>query len=149
MIRWKLMKTLALILGIVSLVLCVVVFSGSVGYRESFLQYGGDAYTGMQNASAQTANNVMYLGQTIRMALAFFLAVQGLGMIFFALCIRTKQPAAKEAPIPAAPQPFQAPVAPQFQAPVAPQQPENWICQHCGTTNAPDYLFCQGCGKGK
>ena len=148
MIRWKLLKVLALILGIVSLALCAVVFTGSVGYREAFLQYGGDAYTGMQNAAAQTANNVMYLGQTIRMALAFFRAVQGLGMIFFALCIRTKQPAPAPVPAPVV-MPQQSVYTAAYQASVAPQQPENWICPHCGTSNAADYLFCQGCGKGK
>ncbi len=152
MVRLKLMKVFGILLGIAAIAMSVVVFSGSVGYFESFHQYGGDAYTGIQNAAAQTANNVLYLGQTVQMALGFFLLLQGLVLLLGALCIRTKQPV-KSQPAPAPmPQPEQpaAPVQPvlveTFQAP---QQPAQWNCAHCGTTNEPDYLFCQGCGKSK
>ena len=34
---------------------------GDIGSTEYNLEYGGDAYTGIQNAAAQTASNVHYL----------------------------------------------------------------------------------------
>lgn len=156
MVRWKLLKVMALILGIAALGCAALVITGSVGYHESFLSYGGDAYTGIQNAAAQTANNVMYLGETIRLALAAFLALQGLLLIFGSLCIRTKQSVAniQPAPAPVAPVAPVAPATPVFTPPVQPVQPVQpapapWTCPHCGTGNEATYLFCQGCGKSK
>ena len=61
------------------------------GGLESFSTYGGDAYTGIQNAAAQTANNVYYgndilcgLGEILRGMsdiVAGLMIVAGLGMI--------------------------------------------------------------------
>ena len=34
---------------------------GDIGSTEYNTEYGGDAYTGIQNAAAQTASNVYYL----------------------------------------------------------------------------------------
>lgn len=61
------------------------------GNLESFSTYGGDAYTGIQNAAAQTANNVYYgndilcgLGEILRGlsdVIAGLMIVVGLGMI--------------------------------------------------------------------
>ena len=148
MVRWKLLKVFGILLGIGAIALAVLVFTGSVGYYESFMQYGGDAYTGIQNAAAQTANNIMFLGETIRLGLASFLLIQGLVLLLGALCIRTKQKAPKEASV-APIAPVQPVFAEPVQAPVQPQQPAPWTCPHCGTANEAGYLFCQGCGKGK
>ena len=83
--NWKLLKVFGIILGILSIVISLAVFSGSVGYYESALKYGGDAYTGIQNAAAQTANNIKYLGETLQIGLAGLLLVQGLAMFLGAL----------------------------------------------------------------
>ena len=51
MINWKLLKIFGIVLGILSLVLAFVLFDQSVGYTEGSYSYGGDAYTGIQNAA--------------------------------------------------------------------------------------------------
>ena len=68
MINWKLLKIFGIVLGILSLVLAFVLFDQSVGYTEGSYSYGGDAYTGIQNAAAQTANNLVYTGELIKLA---------------------------------------------------------------------------------
>ncbi len=150
----KLLKVFGIILGLVTIVLAISVFSQSVGYSEGSYSYGGDAYTGIQNAAAQTANNVKYVGQMIRFALGSHMLVLGLAMLLGSLCIRTKKeaPAAMQAPV-AAPQsaPMAAPQAPVFTAPVPVQPPvmqpvSGWTCGNCGTANEADSRFCQNCG---
>lgn len=42
----------------------IYISSNSVGYVYHE-KYGGDAYTGIQNAAADTANNISYLGRTL------------------------------------------------------------------------------------
>ena len=44
--------------GIVSIIFSFVVLEMDIGGYSSYQTYGGDAYTGIQNASAQAANNV-------------------------------------------------------------------------------------------
>lgn len=87
----KLLKIFGLILGVVTIVLSIVVFCRNVGYYESSVSYGGDAYTGIQNAAAQTANNVKYVGEMIRFALGAQMLVMGLAMVLGSLCIRTEE----------------------------------------------------------
>ena len=57
----KLLKIFGIALGVLTIILAIVVFTQNVGYYESSHSYGGDAYTGIQNASAQAANNVKYV----------------------------------------------------------------------------------------
>jgi hypothetical protein len=132
----KLLKIFGICLGVLAIVFSLVVFSGSVGYYESSQTYGGDAYTGIQNAAAQSANNIMYVGETVQMALGFFLLIQGLVMLLGAICIKTKKVVAE-------------PVMPQqpiYQQPIY-QQPVSWVCPQCGATNSNQFAFCQCCGK--
>ena len=63
----------------------------STGSWEASNSYGGDAYTGIQNAAAQTANNVKYVGEMIRFALGAQMLVLGLAMVLGSLCIRTEE----------------------------------------------------------
>jgi hypothetical protein len=156
--NWKLLKVFGIVLGILSIIFSLAVFTGTVGYYESALKYGGDAYTGIQNAAAQTANNIKYLGETLQIGLAGLLLVQGLAMLLGALCIQPKKLAApKEAPVaaavapmvPVAPMAPVTPVAPAPQpAPVAPQ-PTTWTCPSCSHTNEAAFRFCQSCGTPK
>ncbi len=157
MINWKLLKIFCLVLGVVSLIFALTVFSGSVGYYESSKSYGGDAYTGIQNAAAQSANNILYLGETIRTALGAFLLVQGLCLLLGGLCIRKAPKETLVQPMYAQPQPVQPMYAqPQPVQPVQPAQPvfqqaqpTLWACPRCGNTNAAEHRFCQNCGNAK
>jgi len=67
-----------------------LVYDSSVGAWENNSQYGGDAYTGIQNAAAQFANNVYRVGEMLQLAFTGMFAIQGGVLIFGSLCIRTK-----------------------------------------------------------
>ena len=60
-----------LLIGILCIIFAIICYSYDdySDFREynyvSYLTYGGDAYTGMQNAAAATANNVQSLQNTI------------------------------------------------------------------------------------
>ena len=134
----KLLKIFGIALGVLTIILAIVVFTQNVGYYESSHSYGGDAYTGIQNASAQAANNVKYVGEMIRFAMGSMMLVMGLAMVLGSLCIRTeKKTSAVQVPVFAAPNGNQAPVT----------QPDgNWNCSKCSFPNEPDSRFCQNCG---
>lgn len=134
----KLLKIFGIALGVLTIILAIVVFTQNVGYYESSHSYGGDAYTGIQNASAQAANNVKYVGEMIRFAMGSMMLVMGLAMVLGSLCIRTeKKTIAVQAPVFAAPNGYQAPGT---------QPVGNWNCSKCGFPNEPDSRFCQNCG---
>ena len=156
--NWKLLKVFGIILGILSIAIAVLVFTQTIGHYEVHSS-SGDIYASIQNAAAQTADNIMYLGETIQMGIAGLLLVQGLAMFLGALCIQPKKMAAKAAPAPVAvpvapvaPAPAPvipvAPVAPVAPAPVAPQ-PTGWTCPNCNHDNDAAFRFCQSCGAPK
>ena len=72
-----------IISGILSVIFGIIMFGKNVGYYEVSSSYGGDAYTGIQNAAAQTANNVMALSEITKNGFAFFLIAVGLIAIFY------------------------------------------------------------------
>ena len=53
----------SIIVGIISIILAIVCFASDTGDWEKESTYGGDAYTGIQNAGAVTANNVRCVAQ--------------------------------------------------------------------------------------
>lgn len=71
--------------GILSVIFSFVMFGQYNGYYTSSLSYGGDAYTGIQNAAARTANQVMHLGEIAKLGLGFLLMVLGLMAIGYFL----------------------------------------------------------------
>ena len=74
--------------GICSIIASIVVWLQNCGDYEWNEAYGGDAYTGIQNASAQSANNVLSLTELVKMALGFGLLILGIAMIcYFAIKI--------------------------------------------------------------
>lgn len=64
--------------GVFSIIMSFVVLGKETGYYVSNSSYGGDAYTGIQNAAAETANNVIYLGDMIQLGLFAVLFAFGL-----------------------------------------------------------------------
>lgn len=60
---------------------CLGLSSDYYGEYELSQTYGGDAYTGIQNAAAATANNVYHLGDTITEIYTGTMVALGLGMI--------------------------------------------------------------------
>lgn len=64
-----------IILGVISVIWGLTL--GYVGNYESASYYGGDAYTGIQNAAATTANNVDSLGKVVCSGLKGIMIVFG------------------------------------------------------------------------
>ena len=88
-----LLKLIACMIGIVSgllsAVLGLITYGMDTGSYASSLSYGGDAYTGIQNAAAQSANNMLYASEIIRFGFGSLLLVLGLFIIalfIFLLC---------------------------------------------------------------
>ncbi|MBQ3491564.1 MAG: hypothetical protein IJA74_03325 [Oscillospiraceae bacterium] len=90
--RRKALKTLFFIIGLLAIGAAIVVIRMDAGFYESNYSYGGDAYTGIQNAAAQSANNVMSVGIMIRTAFSALLATCGLVILALAICIKPNDP---------------------------------------------------------
>lgn len=88
------LKIFGIALGVGALIAAVYIFSMHNGGYENYLSYGGDAYTGIQNAAAQTANNVRSLADIVKTGFGSLFAIMGIGLIGGSLCINTKKPKA-------------------------------------------------------
>ncbi|MBQ4111143.1 MAG: hypothetical protein IJC74_09715 [Clostridia bacterium] len=69
--------------GLSSMILGFITKGYSSGSYEIASSYGGDAYTGIQNAAAQTANNVIALTKIIKFGVSSLLIVIGIAIICF------------------------------------------------------------------
>lgn len=83
-------SVLLIIIGILAIALSIVSFCMDAGYYAVYEQYGGDAYTGMQNASARTADNVLYLCKVVKFGFGSILLVSGLTLIVAGIGAVTK-----------------------------------------------------------
>ena len=72
------------IIGVVGIILTIVCLLQDVGKEAEMQYFGGDAYTGMQHASAYAANNVLALTKLIKVGFSsFLLSILSLGYGFF------------------------------------------------------------------
>lgn len=55
-----------IVVGVAFAIWGCIIFGMDAGYDERDIEYGGDAYTGIQNAAAQTANNVHNLAKIVK-----------------------------------------------------------------------------------
>ena len=95
----KLIKPILNIAGIISGI--VTLFWGigqansSIGMKlVKEMSYGGDAYTGMQNAGAATANNIKVMAELIQEYFSFVIILLGILLIIHfakALCDNMKE----------------------------------------------------------
>lgn len=82
-----------ILIGSISIVLSIVCFAyGDLKFEPRSI-YGGDAYTGIQNAAAVTSENVMILAKIVKIGFSSVLLVAGLGF----LCFGLTEPIKKEA----------------------------------------------------
>ena len=85
--KTRLPKLIAIILGLfsglLSVIFGIVTYGMGAGSFESSRSYGGDAYTGIQNAAAQSANNIIYASKLLRFGFGSLLLVLGLFLIGF------------------------------------------------------------------
>lgn len=70
-----------IIIGIVSIGLSIKCFSFKELSYEPKSMYGGDAFTGIQNAGAQTSENVKELANIVKFGFGSVLLVAGLGFL--------------------------------------------------------------------
>lgn len=82
----KILNYCKIAIGLIAIILSIVCFTMDVGYGESDKSYGGDAYTGIQNAAAQTARNVKAETEIVRFGFGSLLLVSGL----YIVCIGTE-----------------------------------------------------------
>ena len=76
------------IIALCSLIIGISCFSMYVGSPHNFHEYGGDAYTGIQHATAQTANNIVLLNKIVTKVSGWFfilvsLVLSSIGFYFF------------------------------------------------------------------
>ena len=74
-------KALLIISGVISIALSVMCFSLSDGTYVHKNYYGGDAYTGIQHAAADTGENVRALSKINRFGFSSVLLIGGLALI--------------------------------------------------------------------
>lgn len=86
-------KTIFFVLvGLLSMALSIFCFNLEVGDKVSMQYFGGDAYTGMQQASAHAANNILFLAKIVKIGFGSLLLTWGLGMIALGLTFYRKTP---------------------------------------------------------
>lgn len=71
-----------MVAGVLSIILGLVLRSAYNGYYVMSETYGGEAYTGIQNAAADTGNNVMYLAKVVQDGISYLLIAIGIVVIF-------------------------------------------------------------------
>ena len=74
-----------IIVGLLSIVLAIVCDTKGIGEYEYAKYYGGDAYTGIQQASAQTANNILETNKILKYGFGSVLLVAGLAMLLLGI----------------------------------------------------------------
>ena len=86
-------------IALVSLIFAIVCFTMESGYETWDEKYGGDAYTGIQNAAADTACNVVDTNNIIKTigGFAFIIVGFAFGTIGFANLQEGNKPAASTA----------------------------------------------------
>lgn len=99
--RNKFFPLMGICCGVLAIIFAIIVFSGGgskvggmdTGTYTKYNYYGGDAYTGIQQAAADTARNVQSLSQIVRSGfqgvsgsgLGYLLLVLGIALIAFSL----------------------------------------------------------------
>lgn len=79
-------RRLFIVVGIVAIILAICCANKFVPTASMLMEtYGGDAYTGIQNAAAKTANTVCYLADVTRFGFSSVLSVMGLMSIAYGL----------------------------------------------------------------
>ncbi len=76
--------------GILSIIFGIITLKKDAGSYVSSQSYGGDAYTGIQNASAKSANNIQDLAEILKFGLGGLLIVLGIAICCY-FFIKIKQ----------------------------------------------------------
>lgn len=88
--KW-LRSILLVVIGALSIFLGCISFERHTGDVETFKEYGGEAYTGIQNTEARTGANVRFQSEIIKEGIGNMFVIGGL--LIIALAIPTKSKA--------------------------------------------------------
>ena len=77
----KKVKLSFLIAGAVAIISAFIIFIADKGYYVDYISYGGDAYTGIQNAAARTGSNVNDLAAIVSKGFSAVLLVIGILLV--------------------------------------------------------------------
>ncbi len=77
----KLRSTVLIVIGIIAIGLSIKCYTIDDLDYESRSMYGGDAYTGIQNAAAMTSRNVKELASIVQFGFGSVLLVMGLSLL--------------------------------------------------------------------
>lgn len=142
----KFFCSIGIIIGLVAVILAFVCFGKTTGHTESKESYGGDAYTGIQHSTTQSANNTHFLAEIVKYAGGSMLLISGLFSIaFFGMKLSEKDQETGMPFINPVSYPSNVPAAPPVRK--APGEDE-WLCPNCGRINK-NYVGSCGCGQKK
>ncbi|MBE6618598.1 MAG: hypothetical protein E7626_02285 [Ruminococcaceae bacterium] len=79
-------SVIGILIGIFCIIVSGIVFSENGGTYTKRFTYGGDAYTGIQNAAANTSNNVALLHNLVALVSGYAFLIVGLIMIWKSIC---------------------------------------------------------------
>ena len=74
-----------MLIGAVSVILGMICYNKEADHREIHYSYSADAYPGIQDGVAQTANNVKYLTEVTAFGFGSVLTVGGVFMLVFGI----------------------------------------------------------------
>ena len=77
----KIRNILFLIIGVLSIIFAIKIGGLSTGSFEMSLSYGGDAYTGIQNACAGAANNAIDVANILQQGFEYCLIIAGFVLV--------------------------------------------------------------------
>lgn len=77
----KIRNILFLIIGVLSIIFAIKIGGLSTGSFEMPLSYGGDAYTGIQNACAGAANNAIDVANILQQGYKYCLIIAGFVLV--------------------------------------------------------------------
>lgn len=158
----KIISVTGILAGIVSIILAIVLFCMTDGFFTYSATYGGDAYTGIHEATAQAANNIKHLTSIARMGFGSLLLLIGV----ITICYFGNQLISAGSTVALKKDNLQKKLlyADDFEKGVKTKpysdvlervaqntgnEPEKWICVCCGSKNAATALYCADCGKSK
>lgn len=145
----KTISVIGILAGVLSVIFSFVTFGMSVGYSESSKMYGGDAYTGIQQASAQSANNIKQLAEIAKLGMGAILLIGGLALIlYFAMKYCEDLNTTTPFPVNESSQNTTSAIgtSDSSQTIITGSQ---WRCHSCGEVNSGSQNVCVSCGERK
>lgn len=161
--KWV-VSAVSIFAAVIMFIFAFVLFDSSIGETPINREYGGDAYTGIQNATAATARNVVYTNKLMRRGFGAISLIAGFAFLIVSICFFDKAKKDTASAVPKTVNPTYPPAASQSMAPPKPIVPQAsiprkdprafstedyWVCKACSTKNQKDRTVCWCCDSVK